>query len=437
MCGITATFAAPSHVDVAWLTDVLTKHLAHRGPDGLGASASGRAVVAHARLAIVDVAGGQQPMRSEDGRTVLACNGEIYNHRDLRKGLPSPQRFRSESDSEVILHLYSEQGSASVSSLDGMFAFFVTDGERFLAARDALGIKPLYVGEDERGGFWFASELKALVGRCRALTALPPGALVTESGVVERWYDPPWNERVGTRSEVEPSEVLAELEKAVLKRLMSDVPLGVLLSGGLDSSVVAALVRRHQPKLDTFSVGVEGAPDLEASRFLARALGFVHHECTYSVRDVSRRLDEIIYHLESYDAALVRSAVPCYFVSDLAAKNVKVVLTGEGADELFGGYRHMARMRDAELLHRECARLLRGLHSMNLQRVDRMTMAHGLEGRVPFLDTGFVDFAMGIDPKLKLKQPGGSEKALLRSAASAVLPREISERRRRSPARSS
>jgi asparagine synthase (glutamine-hydrolysing) len=428
MCGIAATFGAHPQVDVARLTDVLTKHLAHRGPDGLGASASGRGVVAHARLSIVDVASGQQPMRSDDGRVILACNGEIYNHRELRVELAPRHSFRSQSDSEVILPLYQECESDFVSRLDGMFAFFLTDGERFLAARDALGIKPLYVGQDEHGGFWFASEIKALIGRCRSLWAVPPGTLMTEAGVVRSWYSPSWEAEVGTRSNVEPGECLLELEKAVVKRLMSDVPLGVLLSGGLDSSIVAALVRRHTERLDTFSVGVEGAPDLEASRFLARALGFVHHECTYSVRDISRRLDEIIYYLESYDAALIRSAVPCYFVSALAAETVKVVLTGEGADELFGGYAHMARIRDPLLLHHECARLLRGLHSMNLQRVDRMTMAHGIEGRVPFLDLDFVSFAMKLDPNLKLRQPRGLEKALLRAAADAIIPRDISQR---------
>jgi asparagine synthase (glutamine-hydrolysing) len=233
---------------------------------------------------------------------------------------------------------------------------------------------------------------------------------------------------VGTRNDVTPTELLSRLEQAVVKRLMSDVPIGVLLSGGLDSSLVAALACRHLSRLKTFAVGVEGAPDLAAARLVAGALRTEHHEYVYSVREVSRSLHEVIYHLESYDAALIRSAIPCYFVSGMAADHVKVALTGEGADELFGGYSHTQRIRDPAALHRESARLLMGLHSMNLQRVDRMTMAHGLEGRVPFLDVAFVDYAMSLDPRLKLRQPHGLEKALLRSAAEQVLPREIAQR---------
>jgi asparagine synthase (glutamine-hydrolysing) len=428
MCGIIATFEADPGVGVVQLTELLTRHLSHRGPDGIGAAISGRAVVAHARLAIVDIAGGQQPMHAEDGRTILACNGEIYNHVQVRRSLGASHRFRSASDSEIVLHLFADLGPELLRRLDGMFAFFVTDGTRFLAARDALGIKPLYVGEDKQGGLWFASEVKALVGHCPTLFSIPPGAFVTESRRVERWFYPAWADSPGTRSDVAPDELLARLEQAVVKRLMSDVPIGVLLSGGLDSSLVAALARRHLSRLKTFSVGVEGAPDLAAARLVATALGADHNECTYSVREVSRSLDEVIYHLESYDVALVRSAIPCHFVSRMAADQVKVALTGEGADELFGGYSHTQRIRDPVALHRESVRLLRGLHSMNLQRVDRMTMAHGLEGRVPFLDTAFVDFAMSLDPLLKLRQAGGLEKALLRYAAEKVLPREIAQR---------
>jgi asparagine synthase (glutamine-hydrolysing) len=428
MCGIVATYGADPDIGVVQLTKLLTRHLSHRGPDGIGAGSSGKSVVAHARLSIVDIARGQQPMHAEDGQTLLACNGEIYNHRHVRHALGQAHQFRSASDSEVVLHLFEDMGPELLQRLDGMFAFFVTDGVRFLAARDALGIKPLYVGEDELGGLWFASELKALVGHCPTLMAVPPGAFVTESRRVERWFTPSWSKSVGTRADVTADEILSRLEQAVVKRLMSDVPIGVLLSGGLDSSVVAALARRHLPRLKTFAVGVEGAPDLAAARLVSDALRTEHHEYVYSVREVSRCLHEVIYHLESYDAALVRSAIPCYFVSCMAADHVKVALTGEGADELFSGYAHMQRIRDPDALHRESARLLMGLHSMNLQRVDRMTMAHGLEGRVPFLDVEFVDFVMGLDPRLKLRQPGSLEKALLRSAAEQVLPREIAQR---------
>ncbi len=427
MCGIAAAFGAGPEASVALLADMISRHLSHRGPDGVGVAQHGRSVVAHSRLAIVNVGGGQQPMHSEDGGALLVCNGEIYNHRALRDQLAPHHQLKTNSDSEVVVHLFEDGGAEVVRKLDGMFAFFVTDGERFVAARDPFGIKPLYVGEDRRGGLWFASELKALVGRCATMIAVPPGAYLTESQRVTRWFRPAWMTRTGTATAT-AQELVAALEPAVVKRLMSDVPVGVLLSGGLDSSLVAALAAKHLPRIATFAVGVEGAPDLAAARVVAEHIGATHHECTFGVPDVSRHLDEIIYHLESYDAALIRSAMPCYFVSGLAAQRVKVVLTGEGADELFAGYGYMQRMRDPTALHHECTRLLLGLHAMNLQRVDRMTMAHGLEGRVPFLDVDFVDFAMGLDPALKVRAPRGLEKALLRAAACHLLPERIAAR---------
>lgn len=427
MCGIAATFGAGENGGVGALTDLMLRRLAHRGPDGVGVAHMGRAVVGHARLAIVDVAGGQQPMQDSRARNALACNGEIYNHLLLRRALGSEHAFKSECDSEVVLHLFSEFGRDCVHQLDGMFAFFVTDGASFLAARDPFGIKPLYVGTDAAGGLWFASELKALQDSCVSISTLPPGAYLAD-GETCRWFSPRWT--AVTRSDVAPAphEIVERLERAVVKRLMSDVPVGVLLSGGLDSSLVAALARRHMGRLRTYAVGVEGAPDLSAARHVARVLGAEHSECVYSLREVERHLERVIYHLESYDAALVRSAVPCYFVSELAAEEVKVVLTGEGADELFAGYSYMRRIADPAELHRECVRLLGGLHAMNLQRVDRMTMAHGLEGRVPFLDVDFVDYAMRLDPAYKVQNEGVAEKRVLRRAAERVLPREIAHR---------
>jgi asparagine synthase (glutamine-hydrolysing) len=426
MCGIAATFGAGT--SMASLGRLVSERLSHRGPDGVGAGSTGRAVVAHSRLAIVDVVGGAQPMESDDGQTLLVCNGEIYNHRQLRRLIPSGRRLRSQCDSEIVLRLFEESGDACIQHLDGMFAFFVTDGDHFLAARDPFGIKPLYMGEDLEGGLWFASELKALVDRCPSIGAVPPGSYVTESRKARAWFEPAWAGRVGSRPSVSPDELLGHLERAVVKRLMSDVPLGILLSGGLDSSLVAALARRHLSRLKTFAVGVEGAPDLLAARHVATKLAADHRECVYTLDDVLRRLPEVIYHLESYDLALIRSAIPCYFVSAMASEDVKVVLTGEGADELFAGYGYMQGIGHPSLLHRECVRLLFGLHSMNLQRVDRMTMAHGLEGRVPFLDVEFVDWAMSLDPKLKLREPRLLEKRLLRQAAEQVLPTEIAHR---------
>jgi asparagine synthase (glutamine-hydrolysing) len=428
MCGIVAAFGNGPGVTEEALGALAQDQLAHRGPDGFGVKRAGKAVIAHTRLAIVDVSGGHQPMERDDGRRLLACNGEIYNHRALRRTLPDRSVLATDSDSEVVLHLFAEVGQRFVSQLDGMFAFVVTDGDDFLVARDPFGIKPLYFGEDAAGVLWFASELKALQGRCAAMSALPPGTFMDASRRVTPWFEPAWTQARGVRWDAPPDELLARLEHAVVKRLMSDVPIGIFLSGGLDSSLIAALTRRHVDRLQTFAVGIEGAPDLIAARRVAVTLRTEHYERTYTLQEVVTRLEEVIYHLESYDPALVRSALPCFFVSELAARHVKVVLTGEGADELFAGYGYMAGIQDSDSLHRECVRLLRGLHAMNLQRVDRMTMAHGLEGRVPFLDVDFSDWAMSLDPRLKLRSADQPEKWLLRAAAAKRLPAEIATR---------
>lgn len=424
MCGFVAYVGkdAPSR---AGLAGRLAERLRQRGPDDAGLHQAAGAVLAHRRLSIIDVAGGRQPLLGEDDRVALVCNGEIYNHQALRAQLAGRHRFRSRSDSEVILHLYEEKGPACVADLDGMFAFVLSDGERFLAARDPLGIKPLYLGRAPEGGVWFASELKALPDACRELEELPPGCLVTERGVIERWFTPPWVTVPAEPTPADLSNLAGRLEDAVTKRLMSEVPLGVFLSGGLDSSIIAALVRRHVPGLHSFAVGVDGAPDLLCARRVARHLGTNHHEIVYSAADAIAALPDVITHLESYDPALIRSAVPCYFVSKLAARRVKVVLSGEGSDEIFAGYGYMKHIHDPAALHRECVRLLLGLHNMNLQRVDRMTMAHALEGRVPFLDVGFLAAAMALDPAEKLHQRGRPEKWLLRRACADLLPEEI------------
>ena len=423
MCGLVAYVGrdAPEHASVI---DGLNERLRHRGPDDSGHHRLRNAALAHRRLSIIDVNGGKQPLLDVDGAAALVCNGEIYNHRAIRAELEPQHRFRTGSDSEAILHLYKARGSASVEELDGMFAFVVADGDGFLAARDPFGIKPLYAGRDAEGS-WFASELKALPAACRDVKEIPPGSLLTESGEVRRWFNPPWRDPASEPVAAEPSVLTAKLETAVVKRLMSDVPLGVFLSGGLDSSIISGLVRRHRSDLHSFAVGMDGAPDLPAARCVADHLGTRHHEYRYTPTEATRALEHVIYHLESYDAALIRSAVPCYFVSKLASEHVKVVLSGEGADEAFAGYRYMSEIHDPAALHRECVRLLLNLHNMNLQRVDRMTMAHALEGRVPFLDVDFVAWAMALDPAEKLQRPDRPEKWLLRNAFESLLPSEI------------
>lgn len=431
MCGIVALFSGPAGVPSENPIESVLGALRHRGPDGSAAITSGRTLLAHTRLAIVDLAGGAQPMRGEDRRFALVCNGEIYNHVSLRGRLEQSHQFQSLSDSEVVLHLYEDLDAGCVHELDGMFAFFVTDGDRFVAARDPFGIKPLYVGwDDARRDLWFASEFKALIGHCDGFMALPPGSYLTQTGEVKHWFTPGWATTPGTEIPESRAELRHRLEAAVIKRLMSDVPVGVFLSGGLDSSAVAMLANQHLAPVSTFAVGLAGAPDLEAARCVARALGTRHRECIYTSRDVAAALETVIYHLESYDPALIRSAVPCYYLSRLAAESVKVVLTGEGADELFGGYAYFSGLRDPVKQHRECVSLLRNLHSMNLQRVDRMTMAHGLEGRVPFLDTEFVAWSMGLDPSLGLWDSRSIEKRVLRAAFEDCLPKEICQRKK-------
>lgn len=427
MCGFTAYIGAggADRVEEARRRAEL---LRHRGPDDAASHAAERAALAHRRLSIIDVGGGRQPLSNEDGTASLVCNGEIYNFRDLRSRLEGAHDFATGSDSEVILHLYEEKGAACVRELDGMFAFVLADGHRFLAARDALGIKPLYMGRDRDGaGLWFASELKALPADCQDVAEFPPGTVMTENGI-ERWFEPPWLEPANEPDSNDARALCDELARAVDKRLMSEVPLGVFLSGGLDSSAIAALVRRAIPDLHSFAVGLEGSPDLLAARRAAEHVGTRHHEYVYTREEAEAAVDVVIEHLESYDADLIESSVPCYFVSKLAAEHVKVVLSGEGADELFAGYRYFADIQDPAELHRECSRLLVGLHNMNLQRVDRMTMAHGLEGRVPFLDLAFVARAMRQDPALKTTTAERPEKWMLRRAVSDLLPAEIAWR---------
>lgn len=430
MCGF-AAYVGPGADGQARAVEALNERLRHRGPDDAGTHLAKDAVLAHRRLSIIDVAGGKQPLLDSEGPDAIAlvCNGEIYNHRALRAGLEGRHRFRTKSDSEAVLHLFKDRGPESVEALDGMFAFVLAGAGRFLAARDPLGIKPIYVGRTG-AGTWLASELKAMPAGCHDVFELPPGSAITENGEVRRWFRPAWVE-APTRPLVADPDVLAKkVEAAVVKRLMSDVPLGVFLSGGLDSSIISGLVRRHIPDVRSFAVGRAGAPDLSAARQVAAHLGTRHHEYVYTPEEATGAIEKVIVHLESYDPALIRSAVPCYFVSRLAAEHVKVVLSGEGADEAFAGYRYMGEIRDPAGLHAECVRLLLHLHNMNLQRVDRMTMAHALEGRVPFLDVELLEWAMAIDPAEKLHRPDRAEKWLLRRAFEWLLPAEIVWRRK-------
>jgi asparagine synthase (glutamine-hydrolysing) len=378
----------------------------------------------------MDPTGGNQPILSEDRQRVIVGNGEFYNFPFLRRQLEGQHTFQTRSDTEAALHLWEELGTGVAERLDGMFAFAIADGEDLFLARDPIGIKPLYVGS-RPAGCAFASELKALVGVAEEVEEFPAGTWYDSKHGYQRFYHVP---DIGPeeRSVAEHCRrIRTGLERAVKKRMMSDVPVGAFLSGGLDSSIIAALVRRNVDELHTFSVGVAGSDDLKAARTAAKHLDTIHHEYVFTIDDVLESLPEIVYHLESYDQDLVRSAVPCYFTSRLAADHVKVVLTGEGADELFAGYTYYRGITDETVLHRELRRSVKALHNVNLQRVDRLTMAHSLEGRVPFLDTELIQLAQTVPARLKLRKPpegDWQEKWILRKACEDLLPPEITWR---------
>jgi len=427
MCGIAGIWGNVEEDIVR----TMMERMVHRGPDAGGTfvAPDSRGVLGHRRLAIMDPAGGTQPILGDGDASALVANGEIYKYRALDRELCANQSFRTRSDSETILRLFHEIQESSAARLDGMFAFVIADGEHVFAARDPIGIKPLYVGK-RKGQWCFASEQKALPGIAEQVREFPPGTTFHSAVGYRRFYQFPNADE--KQSFCEPGQAArqlrATLEAAVGKRLMSDVPLGAFLSGGLDSSIICALARRHMDRLHTFSVGFEGSRDLAAARQVARHLDTVHHEYVLTEDEVVRLLPKIIYHLESFDQDLVRSALPTYFTARLAAQHVKVILAGEGADELFAGYRYHREIAQSADLQRELRRSIRALHNINLQRVDRLTMAHSIEARVPFLDVSMIALAQRIPTRWKLRrasQERAIEKWILRKACEDLLPEEI------------
>lgn len=424
MCGITGVWGRPDPLTVAAMMDVLR----HRGPDAQGTFSTqheaGGGSLGHRRLSIVDPAGGDQPILADGQRRAIVANGEIYNAPSLRGRLETRHRFATRSDSEVILHLHTDEGNDAVPQLDGMYAFAVVDGDELLLARDPIGIKPLYTGR-RHSDLVFASEVKALPSGTTDVAELPPGTTRSTATGLSTHYQVPDPRPVEDHPRAHARRIRQTLDDAVVKRLMSDVPLGAFLSGGLDSSSIAALVRPHVEELHTFAVGVEGSPDLQAARQVARHLGTVHHEHRLTHHEVAAHLPGIVHALESFDQDLVRSAVPTYFTARLAGEHAKVVLTGEGADELFAGYRYHRTFGDDERLRHELRRSVGAMHNINLQRVDRMTMAHSLEARVPFLDVAMVELALGVPVSLKRAGRGRPEKWILRAAVEDLLPPEV------------
>ncbi|MDX6679185.1 MAG: hypothetical protein QOE31_3237 [Solirubrobacteraceae bacterium] len=435
MCGIVAEHGTTDHAE---LEEMLAR-LVHRGPDDCGSVSVGCSWLGHRRLSIVDVEGGRQPLVNDGDDVWLVGNGEVYNHAEVRARLSSEHEFVTDSDNEVALHLIEERGPMGLAELNGMFAFVMaaSDG-RFVAARDPVGIKPLYWarrGECTR----FASEMAAFAedwlpfvepfppgcawtpdeGLLRFAAAVPEG-LTWMPGPTEPGAAAPSHVLRGTR------EVLVD---AVERQLMGDVPVGVFLSGGLDSSLVAAIavrvLARRGERLQTFAVGTPSSPDLAAARTVAAHLDTDHHETIYTAADALDALPVVVRAIESFDPALVRSAVPNFLLSRFTAEHVKVVLTGEGADELFAGYAYLRDFTDPGRLHLELVRTIESLHNLNLQRCDRVTMAHGLEARVPFLDREVIEWALRLPPGFKLAGVGQPEKRLLREAFAGWLPEEF------------
>jgi asparagine synthase (glutamine-hydrolysing) len=403
--------------------------LRHRGPDDEGMLVDAHHALGHARLSIIDLGGGKQPMSDPLGESHVVFNGEIYNHLDLRAELGHCS-FRTNSDTEVLLHLAESNRSPEewVTRLDGMFAFALSSGGKLTLARDPLGIKPLYVGKRD-GATVFGSEIKAMLVACEDVTEFPPGHVYTDDNGLQEYFRLEPERAMVEVQEAAFREIRAKLEEAVRKRLLADVPVGVFLSGGLDSSLIAALARRHKDPLDTFAVGTGDSEDLVRAREVADHLGTRHHELIYDLEQVVAALPEVIYHLESFDRALVRSAMPNYLLAQLTSQHVKVALSGEGADELFAGYRYLKSV-PLDSLHDELLEITEALHNTNLQRCDRMSMAHGLEVRVPFLDIDFVSYAFRVPVEMKLEGPERTEKFILRRVAEDLLPKDIAWRKK-------
>ncbi|BBH04634.1 glutamine-dependent asparagine synthase 1 [Prunus dulcis] len=418
------------------------RRLKHRGPDWSGLYQHGDCFLAHQRLAIIDPASGDQPLYNEDKSIVVTVNGEIYNHEELRKRLPN-HKFRTGSDCDVIAHLYEEYGENFVDMLDGMFSFVLLDtrDNSFIVARDAIGITSLYIGWSLDGSVWIASELKGLNDDCEHFESFPPGHLYSsKEGALKRWYNPTWFSEAIPSAPYDPLALRSAFETAVIKRLMTDVPFGVLLSGGLDSSLVASITARHLAgtkaakqwgaQLHSFCVGLEipnlvssyaeqGSPDLKAAKEVADYLGTVHHEFHFTVQDGIDAIEDVIYHIETYDVTTIRASTPMFLMSrKIKSLGVKMVISGEGSDEIFGGYLYFHKAPNKEEFHRETCRKIKALHQYDCLRANKSTSAWGLEARVPFLDKDFINVAMAIDPEFKLikKDQGRIEKWVLRKA---------------------
>ena len=445
MCGIVCAFNLKGDKDLI-RSNVLemAQKVRHRGPDWSGIYSSDNAILAHERLAIVDPTSGKQPILSEDGLKVIAVNGEIYNHKNLKKSFVADYNFRTESDCEVILALYEKKGINFLNDLNGIFAFALYDSsnDKYLIARDHMGIIPLYMGWDKDDIFYISSELKSLEGVCDKIELFPPGHYLESSSMnLIKWYDPEWVSYDHVKdSQTSIKAIHDSLSAAVKRQLMSDVPYGVLLSGGLDSSITSALAKKFAskriesndkqdawyPQLHSFSVGLKDAPDLKAARIVADHIGTIHHEINFTVQEGIDAIRDVIYHLETYDITTIRASTPMYLIARaIKSLGIKMVLSGEGADELFGGYLYFHKAPNAKEFHEETVRKLDKLHQYDCLRANKSLAAWGIEGRVPFLDKEFIDVAMNINPEDKMIKNGRIEKWVLREAFKDYLPESV------------
>ena len=448
MCGIFVMLETEGRTDARGIALAGARVLRHRGPDWSGLWANDTAVLAHERLAIVDVLHGAQPLLEVGGAGVLAVNGEIYNHQELRQRFGA-ERFATDSDCEVILPLNRERGAELVHELRGMFAFVLVDGDtgEWLIARDPIGIIPLYTGRDAHGTLYVASEMKALLACCTHVQEFPNGHVQTQSDPAPvRWYERSWQSfEAVPDAPIDPAELRDALVDAVKSHLMTDVPYGVLISGGLDSSIIAAIAARFAaerveagdhspawwPRLHSFSIGLHGSPDLAAARKVAAHLGTAHHELVYTFDEGLDALRDVIWHIESYDVTSIRASTPMYLMARrIKAMGVKMVLSGEGADELFGGYLYFHKAPDARQFHEETVRKLDRLHQFDCLRANKSMAAWGVEARVPFLDQEFLDVAMRLNPEAKRPTGGKMEKHILREAFEDMLPASVAWRQK-------
>ena len=427
----------------------MAKLIRHRGPDWSGIYSNNKVIMAHERLAIVDPTSGKQPLLSKDKNLVLAANGEIYNHLELRKQFEDYYQFQTKSDCEVILALYKKKGASFLDELNGIFGFALYDvaNDSYLIARDHMGIIPLYMGWDQDGTFYVASELKALESVCSKIELFPPGHyLDSKVGEIKSWYQRDWMEYDMVKENETDIKVLrTALEEAVHRQLMSDVPYGVLLSGGLDSSITSAIAKKYAekriesddkdaawwPQLHSFATGLENSPDLAAAQKVADHLGTIHHEIKFTIQEGIDAIRDVIYHLETYDITTIRASTPMYLMARaIKAMGIKMVLSGEGADEIFGGYLYFHKAPSAKDFHEETVRKLDKLHMYDCLRANKSLAAWGIEGRVPFLDKAFMDVAMNINPSDKMINGERMEKWILRKAFEDLLPKSVAWRQK-------